>query len=150
MGTQRVQMKGVFPWFVRWALRANIKDFCPALAALGPSTKYFFFPVYYFHLFVAIDQQLCRQSCRIACLLICAILYCPEIRLIFVLPSQKRMPGSLPLKINQQQLLSFAIHNISESKQTNLCLCANEKRRIKNHRILTNCDSWTKTNKICR
>ncbi len=34
MGTQRVQMKGVLPWLVRWARHARTRDFCPALAAL--------------------------------------------------------------------------------------------------------------------
>jgi hypothetical protein len=33
MGNQRVQMKGVLPWLVRWALHAA-RHFCPALAAL--------------------------------------------------------------------------------------------------------------------
>ncbi len=32
--TQRVQMKGVFPWLVSWALCAGTRDFYPALAAL--------------------------------------------------------------------------------------------------------------------
>jgi hypothetical protein len=37
MGTQRVQMKGILPWLVRWALCARERDLCPALAALvGP------------------------------------------------------------------------------------------------------------------
>ncbi len=37
MGTQRVQMKGILLWLVRWAYRAGTKYFCPALAALvGP------------------------------------------------------------------------------------------------------------------
>jgi|688.fasta_scaffold452096_1 hypothetical protein len=31
METQRVQMKGVLPWVVCWALRAGTGDFCPAL-----------------------------------------------------------------------------------------------------------------------
>jgi hypothetical protein len=34
MGTQRVQMKGVLPWLVRWTRRAGTIDFCHALAAL--------------------------------------------------------------------------------------------------------------------
>jgi hypothetical protein len=44
MVTQRVQMKGIFPWLVRWACRAVTRDFCSALTALvGPvRTKYFF------------------------------------------------------------------------------------------------------------
>ncbi len=34
MGTQRVHIKGVLPWLVRWACRAGTRDFCSALAAL--------------------------------------------------------------------------------------------------------------------
>jgi hypothetical protein len=34
MGTQRVQMKGVLPWLVRWARRAVTRDFNLVLAAL--------------------------------------------------------------------------------------------------------------------
>jgi hypothetical protein len=34
MGTQRVQMKGILPWLVRWARHAGTRDFSPALAAL--------------------------------------------------------------------------------------------------------------------
>ncbi len=35
-----VQMKGVLPWFVRWACRAGTREFCSALAALvGPVQK---------------------------------------------------------------------------------------------------------------
>ncbi len=34
MGTQRVQIKGILPWLVRWACRACIRDVCSALAAL--------------------------------------------------------------------------------------------------------------------
>jgi hypothetical protein len=37
MGTQRGQMKGVLSWLVRWAYRADTREFCSALAALvGP------------------------------------------------------------------------------------------------------------------
>ncbi len=59
MGNQRVQMKGVLPWLVRWACRAGTRDFCPALAASRrPSTKYFLpFPAHYFSSFVFIAQQ---------------------------------------------------------------------------------------------
>jgi hypothetical protein len=28
MGSQRVQMKGLLPWLVRWACRAGTRDFC--------------------------------------------------------------------------------------------------------------------------
>jgi hypothetical protein len=42
MGTQRVQMKGVPPWLVRWAYRAGTIDFCSALDALaGPIQNFF-------------------------------------------------------------------------------------------------------------
>ncbi len=34
MGTQRVQMKGVLPWLVCWAVQDVTKDFRPALVAL--------------------------------------------------------------------------------------------------------------------
>jgi hypothetical protein len=34
MGTPGVHIKGVLPWFVRWACPAIPRDFCPALAAL--------------------------------------------------------------------------------------------------------------------
>jgi hypothetical protein len=33
-GVQRVQMKGVLPWLVRWACRAGTREFCSALPAL--------------------------------------------------------------------------------------------------------------------
>ncbi len=41
MGTQRVQMKGDFPWLVRLACHAGTKDLFNALAALVKNT---FFP----------------------------------------------------------------------------------------------------------
>jgi hypothetical protein len=34
METHGVHMKGVLPWLVRRARRADTRDFCPALAAL--------------------------------------------------------------------------------------------------------------------
>ncbi len=61
MGTQRVHIKGVLTWLVRWARRAGTIDFCP-----------FFLTVHYFTLFVLITQQtIGRQSCRDSYLLIC-------------------------------------------------------------------------------
>jgi hypothetical protein len=45
MMTQRVQMKGVLSWLVRWALRAGTRDFCPALVVLvGPIQNIFSSP----------------------------------------------------------------------------------------------------------
>jgi hypothetical protein len=45
MGAQRVQMKGVLPWLVRWACCAGTRNFCPALAALvGPVQNIFSSP----------------------------------------------------------------------------------------------------------
>ncbi len=45
MGTEGVHMKGVLPWSVRWAPRAGIRDFGPALAALvGPVQNIFSTP----------------------------------------------------------------------------------------------------------
>jgi hypothetical protein len=58
MGAQRVQMKGVLPWLVRWACRASTRDFCSALAALvGPVQKNFSPTVHYFNSFVPVAQQ---------------------------------------------------------------------------------------------
>ncbi len=54
MGTQRIQMKGVLPWSVRWAL-------CALAALVGP-VQYIFSPS---------SSKLGRQSCRVACLLMC-------------------------------------------------------------------------------
>jgi hypothetical protein len=50
METQRVQMKGVLIWQVRWACCAGTRDFCFALAALvGPVQNIFFLTVHYFN-----------------------------------------------------------------------------------------------------
>ncbi len=58
METQRVQMKGVFPWLVLWACRAGTRDFYPVLVALvGQVQKYFFITIHYFTSFVLIAQQ---------------------------------------------------------------------------------------------
>ncbi len=58
MRTQRVQIKGVLPWLVRWACRNGTRDFCSALAALvGPVQNIFFLSVHYFNSFVPIAQQ---------------------------------------------------------------------------------------------
>ncbi len=58
MGTQRVQMKGLLPWLVRWASRAGTRDFCSSMTALvGPIQNIFFLAVYYFNAFVPIGQQ---------------------------------------------------------------------------------------------
>jgi hypothetical protein len=48
MVTQRVQMKWVLPWLVRWSFRASTGDFCIVLAALvGPVQNIFFLTVLY-------------------------------------------------------------------------------------------------------
>jgi hypothetical protein len=58
MGNQRVQIKGVLPWFVHWACRASTRDFCPALSGLvGLVQNIFFLAVHYFNSFVPIAQQ---------------------------------------------------------------------------------------------
>jgi hypothetical protein len=74
MGTQRVQMKGVLPWLVRWACRAaqGIFLFCLGCSCLGTKQNTFFLVVHYFISFVPIAQpKLGRQPCWVACLLIC-------------------------------------------------------------------------------
>jgi hypothetical protein len=58
IGTQRVQMKGILPLLVRWALCAGTRDFCPNLTALvGPVQNIFFLIVCYFNSFIPIAQQ---------------------------------------------------------------------------------------------
>ncbi len=59
MGTQEGLMKGVLPWFVRWAHCAGKRYFCPALAAqyLGPVQNIFFLALHYFTLFAPIAQR---------------------------------------------------------------------------------------------
>ncbi len=58
MGTQRVQMKGVLPWLVRWACRASTRGFCSTLAAIvGLVQNICFLTVHYFSSFVPIVQQ---------------------------------------------------------------------------------------------
>jgi hypothetical protein len=63
MGAQRAQMKGVLPWLVNWALRADTRDFCPTLAALvDPVQNIFFLTVHYFNSFV-VQGRLSRNVC---------------------------------------------------------------------------------------
>jgi hypothetical protein len=58
MGTYRVQMKGVFPWLIRWACCVGTGDFCPALAVLVSSVQnIFFLTVHFFNSFVSTAQQ---------------------------------------------------------------------------------------------
>jgi hypothetical protein len=58
MGTQRILIKGVLPWFVYWTRRAGTKDFCSALAALvSPVQNICFLIVHYFNAFVPLAQQ---------------------------------------------------------------------------------------------
>ncbi len=64
MVTERVQMKGVLPWLVRWARRAGTM-FC--LALTGQVENIFFLTVHYFNCFVPIAQQ---KPCRVACILV--------------------------------------------------------------------------------
>ncbi len=66
MGTHRVQMKGVLPWLVRWASRAETRDFCSALVALaGPVQSIFFLAVHYFSSCAVLPSpsKLGRQPC---------------------------------------------------------------------------------------
>jgi hypothetical protein len=45
-GTQRVQIKEVFPWLVRWACRAGTRDFCSALATSAVPVQNIFVPIH--------------------------------------------------------------------------------------------------------
>jgi hypothetical protein len=58
VGTKRVQMKGVLPWLVRWARRAETKDLYPAFAILvSPVQNIFSLTVRNFSLYFPIAQQ---------------------------------------------------------------------------------------------
>ncbi len=70
METQRVQMKGVLPWLVRWACRVRTKDLDSALAALvGPVQNIFSSPYTISIPLSPSPSKLGRLSCRVACLL---------------------------------------------------------------------------------
>ncbi len=72
METQRVQMKGVLSWLVRWACRAGTRDFCSALAALVGPVQNIFSPPYTISIPLspyASPGKLGRQPCWVACLL---------------------------------------------------------------------------------
>ncbi len=73
METQRVQMKGVLPyWFV--GLSCREKDFCSALAALvGPVQNIFFLTLHYFN-FVPVTLQ-AEQSAVLGRLSLCMCLH---------------------------------------------------------------------------
>ncbi len=61
MGTQRVQMRGVIPWFFCWACRAGTSDFCSALAALVGHVQNIISSPYTISIFCSIAQQ-ARQA----------------------------------------------------------------------------------------
>ncbi len=61
MGTQRVKIKGVRLWLIRWACRVSTRDFCSALDDLSALYKIFFPPVHYLNFFVSIAQH-ARQA----------------------------------------------------------------------------------------
>jgi hypothetical protein len=58
MGTQRVKMKEVIPWMVRWASRAGKRDFLFCLGCSSqPVQNIFFLNAHYFNAFFPIVQQ---------------------------------------------------------------------------------------------
>jgi hypothetical protein len=58
MGGSLSTYEWVLPWLVRWTRRAGTIDFCPALAALVRSAKYYFpHSAHFFTLLVLIAQQ---------------------------------------------------------------------------------------------
>ncbi len=74
MGTQRVQIKGVLHWLLRWACRAGTRDFCSALGCSSrPYIKYIFLHHTLFQCLCPHRpcSQLGRQPCRVACPLVC-------------------------------------------------------------------------------
>ncbi len=81
METQRVQIKGVLLWLVRWGCAADTRDFCPAFAALvDPVQNLFFLTVHYFNSLVPIAQQ-AGQAAVLGRLSVSKCLWCgpPEI-----------------------------------------------------------------------
>ncbi len=71
MVTQRVEMKGVLPWLVRWACPAGTWDFCPALASLVGLVQTIFSSPYTISISWSLSpSKLGRQLCWVACLLV--------------------------------------------------------------------------------
>ncbi len=70
MGTQRVQMKEVLGYMVRWTRHAGTADFCPALAALVSLIQNIVFPRRTLFHFISppSPSNLGRQACWVACL----------------------------------------------------------------------------------
>ncbi len=70
MGTQRVQIKGILPWLVRWACRAGTRDFWYCLGCSSrPSTKLVFSSMYTISIPLSPSpSKLGRQPCWVACL----------------------------------------------------------------------------------
>jgi hypothetical protein len=73
MGTQRVQMKGVLTWLVRWTVcHAGTRAFCSVSAALvGPVQNIFFLAIHYFNSFVSIAQYTGQEAMLGSTLLVC-------------------------------------------------------------------------------
>jgi hypothetical protein len=75
MGTHGVHRKGVLPWLLRWACRAGIRNFCPALAALVSLVQNVFFltapHIISLHLSLSPRKLGSGSRGRIAYLLIC-------------------------------------------------------------------------------
>ncbi len=71
MGTERVQMKGVLPWLVPWAGRADTRDFRSALVAPVSPVQIFFFSPYTLSIPLSPSpSKLGRQPSWVACLLV--------------------------------------------------------------------------------
>ncbi len=72
MGTQRVQMKEVLPWLVRWACCSGTRDFSSALAALVGTVQNIFSSQY--SILVPLSKspsKMGRQPYWVSCLLVC-------------------------------------------------------------------------------
>ncbi len=68
-------MKGVLPWFIRWACCAGTRDFCSALAALVETVQNIFpSPNTISILLTPSPSNLGRQPCWVAYLLVCVSL----------------------------------------------------------------------------
>ncbi len=72
MGTQRVQIERILPWFIRYACRAGTRDFCSALVALVVPVQSIFSSPYAISIHLSPSpSKLGRQPCWVACLLVC-------------------------------------------------------------------------------
>jgi hypothetical protein len=96
-------MKGVLPWWVRWACRAGTRDFYSASAALvGTVQNIFFLTVHYLNAFVPTTLKLHGQAAVLARLsLILPSLNCVSTCMICGVPFISQVSHSQCIKTNK-------------------------------------------------